>query len=226
MIRIDLGKNPEQRRATSKGKSFKGLPLLNQLKIEKTDIGGVLLLLGAIAFALLPHLFVEQFKERTLQKHEATKAQLSDEQNNLRQDISKYNSYKAELDNFEKQSALLAQRLAAVNDLLSSRSGPVNTLDAIGQSLPAGAWLNQITLTAEPEPSLQFSGSSYSSDDVTDFAEKLGNSIYFQNVELKEVSGEKSAGKEDIKNFSFTAFPKAFKSFKKEQRETASKNPR
>jgi Tfp pilus assembly protein PilN len=182
MIRIDLGKNPEQRRAASKGKSSKGFPLLDQFKVEKTDVGGVLLLLGAIAFAVLPHLFVEQFKERTLQRHESTKAQLSEEQNNLRQEISKYNSYKAELDNFEKQSSLLAQRLAAVNDLLSSRSGPVNTLDAIGQSLPPGSWLNQITLASEPEPTLQFSGSSFTSEEVTDFAEKLSNSIFFQNL--------------------------------------------
>jgi Tfp pilus assembly protein PilN len=226
MIRIDLGKNPEQRRASSKGKSLKGLALLDYLKIEKTDVGGVLLLLGAIAFAFLPHLFVDQFKERAQQAHEATKAQLSEEQNGLRQDIAKYNSYKSELENFEKQSSLLAQRLAAVNELLSSRSGPVNTLDAVGQSLPVGAWLNQITLAAEPEPSLQFTGSAYSSEDVTDFAEKLSNSIYFQNVELKEVTGERAAGKEDIKNFSFSAVPKAFKSFKKEQRETASRNQR
>jgi len=223
MIRIDLGKNPEKRKSSSKGRSVNGSSLLGQFKIEKTDIGGFLLLVGAIAFAFLPHLFVEQFKERALQKHQTTKNQLAEEQNNLKQDIAKYNSYKAELDNFEKQSALLAQRLAAVNELLSSRSGPVNTLDAIGQSLPNGAWLNQISLTSDPEPNLQFSGSAYSSEDVIDFSEKLNNSIYFQNVELKEVVGERSAGKEDVKNFSFTAIPKAFKAFKGTQRETASK---
>lgn len=222
MIRIDLGKNPEKRRSSSKSQGWNSFGLLNKLKIDKADIGGLLLLLGAVAFAFLPHLFVEQFKERSKQKHESEKARLAEEKMGLEQQIAKYNSYKAELDNFEKQSSLLAQRLAAVNELLSSRSGPVNTLDALGQALPAGAWLNQINLTAEPEPNLQLAGSTYSSEDVTDFAEKLANSIYFQNVELKEVSEQRTSGKEDTKSFVFVAVPKVFKKFKKEQRDTAS----
>ncbi|MFM8270289.1 MAG: PilN domain-containing protein, partial [Pseudomonadota bacterium] len=198
--------------------------ILSQLKIDKTDIGGILLLLGAVAFAFLPHLFVEQFKERAQQKHDSAKAQLTEEQSSLKQEISKYNGYKTELENFEKQSALLAQRLAAVNELLSSRSGPVNTLDAVGQSLPSSAWLNQIVLSAEPEPSLKLTGLARSSEDITDFSEKLANSIYFQNVELKEVVVSGGTETDGVRTFTLTAVPKVFKPFGKNQRETASKN--
>jgi len=224
MIRIDLGKTGENRISNNQKKVLKNFAFLEQLKIDKADLGGVLLLLGAVAFAFLPHLFVEQFKEQNQKKHDALKAQLVEEQTSLKQEVTKYKSYKSELENFEKQSALLAQRLAAANELLGSRSGPVNTLDALGQSLPAGAWLTQINLSAEPEPSLQISGSAYTSEDVTDFAERLTNSIYFQDVELKEVVGVPAAGKkEDIRTFSFSAVPKVFKTGKKDSTVKAEK---
>lgn len=216
MIRIDLGKTGEQRARAGKKKSLKNFSVFEKLQIDKSDLGGFLLLLGAIAFAFLPHLFVEQFKEQSQKKHESQKLQMTQEKVALDRQISEYSRYQSELESFEKASALLKERLAAVNDLLASRSGPVNTLDALGQSLPPGAWLNNISLLAESEPSIQFSGAAYSNEDITDLAEKLINSIYFEKVELKEVTGGASGYNSlDAKSFSISAIPKAFKGGKK-----------
>ncbi|NBX81802.1 hypothetical protein EBQ90_01750 [bacterium] len=223
MIRIDLGKDADQRKQKKKSGAPSAFKLPEGLKFERSDLGGVLLLMGACAFSILPYLFVEQFKVRAEEDFKKEKAVLTDSKNQLQQEISKYESYKTELENFDKQRELLAKRIAAVNDVLNSRSGPVSVIDALGQSLPAGAWLNRIELGTRPNPYLNFGGTAYTHEDVTDFAERLAASIYIQSVELKEVIGAKSSNGDDVKNFSFEAIPKGFKGLALGDRDTANK---
>lgn len=223
MIRIDLGKDADQRSKKKKSGDPASFKLPEGLKFERSDLGGVLLLIGACAFSILPYLFVEQLKVRAEEEFNKEKAVLTESKNRLQQDISKYESYKTELENFEKQRELLAKRIAAVNDILNSRSGPVSIIDAVGQSLPAGAWLNRIEMGTNPTSYLNFSGTAYTNEDVTDFAERLGASIYIQSIELKEVSGSKLSNGDEVKTFSFEAVPKGFKGLAVGDRVTANK---
>lgn len=209
MIKIDLGKDTseklksrkKEKKISSEGKAF---------PITKSEISGLLLLVGSIAFSLLPYLFVGQFKDRAIQSIQIKKNELQETKTSIEQEIQKYQSYKTELENFEKQSSLINQRLTSVNELLQTRGGPVNILDAVGQSLPPGVWLNQLELNASPEPSLIFSGSAFTNEEVTDYSEKLSTSIYVEKIELKDLSGSKNEKGEDIKVFSFSAIPKGF----------------
>jgi len=213
MIRIDLGKDAEERaksKKKSKGKVQAPAEERSSGKsLGKDDVSGMVFLLGALAFAFLPYLFVEQHKERTREKNKEATAAVEVERNKIREEIKHYESYKVELENFEKQTKLLNDRLAAVTELLGARNGPVNVLDAMGQSLPSGAWLTEISFSSSGKPGLFFSGRAYSHEDVTDFADKLSASIFFEKVSLESVNDSGDTGKGvGVKNFSFQAFPK------------------
>jgi len=221
MIKIDLGKDAAEKLKTRK-KESKGATADQKASIvTKSEITGLLILLGVIAFSFLPYLFVGQFKERAVQGFNVKKSELQETKSSLEQEIQKYQSYKSELENFEKQSALINQRLTSVNELLQTRGGPVNVLDALGQSLPPGVWLSQVELNALPEPTLVFSGSAFTNEEVTDFSEKLSASIYLEKIDLKDLIGSKNEKGEDIKTFSFSATPKGFGGKQNQSRETA-----
>jgi len=221
MIRIDLGKGSDEK-SSSKKSSFLGGKFSKQLSGLPSDAGSIVFLVAALAFAFLPYLFVDQFKESIRDKQKKDLSALSDSEQIITQDIEKYKSYKAELENFEKQSELVRQRISAVNELLTARTGPVNLLDAIGQSVPAHAWLTSLELTAYPEPSLSLSGSSWTNDEVSDFSDRLSASIYLEKVSLEEINSVKGQASEETKSFLIKAVPKGFKKSSAEERKTAS----
>lgn len=208
MIKVNLGRGTGKRvkKLPKKEKKKAGSPgFLSSL--DKSDMGGMLLLVAALALSLLPYLFLQQYKESAQEKHQLKKQALEEQKNNAEIELRKYESYKAELDSFEKQKAQLTQRLDALNQLLRSRSGPVNIIDAVGQGIPENAWLDKLVLSLGKEKTLNISGSALSSDAITQFSEKLSASIYLSNVSLNEMVNAKE-GDEEIKNFSFVATPK------------------
>lgn len=224
MIRIDLGKSTDEK-SGSKKSSFLGGKFSKQLSGIPSDTGSIVFLVAAVAFAFLPYLFVDQFKESVREKQKKDLSALSESEQVITQDIEKYKSYKAELENFEKQSALVKQRIAAVNDLLTARTGPVNLLDAIGQSVPSHAWLTDLELVSNPEPGLSLSGSSWTNDEVSDFSDRLSASVYLEKVSLEEINSVRGAAQEDTKSFVIKAVPKGFKKLSTEERKTASATP-
>lgn len=224
MIKIDLGRDSEDRaKAKKKPQAQKGPKKSRASNFRVPDIWGTVLVLGAFAFAFLPHLFVEQYKQTTREKHEAARAALSEAKAEAQRDIDKYKSYQVELDNFEKQSALIRERLNAVNELLSMRNGVVNLLDAIGQSLPNRTWLTKIDLKNGNPPTMMFTGSAYSNEDITDFSDKLTASVYLDKVTLEEVISKSGEKGEDAKSFTISAEPKIFSRNVKGDRKTAAK---
>lgn len=208
MIKVNLGRGGETRKKKlSQKKTSRPLSRASLKSINKSDLGGVLLLMAAIALSILPYLFLQQYKASVRQKYESTMRDLEEKKSSVQQELAKYQSYKVELESFEKQKAQLAQRLDALNRLLKTRGGPVNIIDAIGQGIPEDAWLNQLKLNLSDSGSLVFSGAARSSESVTQFAQKLSKSIHLSNVQLNEMVSALD-GKEEIKNFSFEALPK------------------
>jgi Tfp pilus assembly protein PilN len=209
MIKIDLGKDAEERAKGKRKTKAPSVTMPQGLNLGKSDFSGGLFLLGALAFAFLPFLFVEQYKESVREKNRASLSSLEETKNKIKEEINQYQSYKVELENFEKQSKLISERLQAVNDLLASRSGPVSVLDAIGQSLPARAWLTDLSFKSDQDPLIIFSGLAYSHEDITDFSDKLNASIFFEKVNLESVTEGGGIKGQELKNFSFQTVPKA-----------------
>lgn len=208
MIKVNLGRGGETRKKKLPKKKGSAPFIKNSLRgLNKSDIGGALLLMAAIALSILPYLFLQQHKDSLQRKYQVEKQAIEEKKNLAQQELSKYQSYKVELESFEKQKAQLVQRLEVLNRLLKTREGPVNIIDAIGQGIPEDAWLNQLKLNLSDTSSLSFSGSARTSEAVTQFAQKLSKSIYLSNVQLNEMVSAMD-GKEEVKTFSFEASPK------------------
>lgn len=206
MIKVDLGRTSEKKKKSSSISKKKKVDFSALAKLDKSDLSGLILLAGAVALAFLPHLFLQQYKTRIEVSFRAEKRKLEEQKGLAQQELNKYQSYQQELKNFEDQKTVLTQRLDAINLLLKSRSEPIYVLDALSQSIPEGAWLSEVNFQFGESPSLVFSGEAYSSDDVTQLADKLSASIYLTNLKLNEMDSEGS--KTDGKHrFSFTAKP-------------------
>jgi len=208
MIKVNLGRGSETRRKALPQKSKKKSDRLSFLSsMDKSDLGGMLLLVAAGALSLLPYLFLQQYKASVQQRLVSKKQELEEKRNSSEQELKKYESYKSELESFEKQKAQLTQRLDALNKLLRLRSGPVKIINAVGQGLPAAAWLDKINLRLGDDKSLNISGIAMSMVAITQFSEKLSASIYLSNVQLNEMVNGVD-GKDTVKIFSFVATPK------------------
>lgn len=216
MIRIDLGKDSLQSNTTNTRLSA----LLEKLKVNglgangpkkpkiNIDLKGVLIAGVVAAIACLPHLFVAQYKSYIEGQHHFQMNSLKEKQEILSQEIAKYQSYQRELESYEKQKRLIQERLTIVRRLLESRGTPVNILDSIAQSLPHRSWLTQIDFKVNPEPGVTLSGHAYSNEEISDFVDKLTESVHLADVSLENV-GVSRLGKElDVKLFEVKALPR------------------
>ena len=205
MIRIDLGRDE-----LSKGSSKKSLPKIGKLDLSSVQLEPTLILVTVIGLALacLPHVFVSQYSSYIRQEHAQKMKALSDETEALKSEITKYNSFQREMQSYEEQKRLISERLNIVQQLLSSRSAPVSVLDAVGQSLPQRSWLNSIEFTLSPNPKVSVTGRSYSNEEISDFVDKVAESIHLSEVSLDSVASGKSEDGIDVKLFDLHATPK------------------
>ncbi|HUF25114.1 MAG TPA: PilN domain-containing protein [Vicinamibacterales bacterium] len=83
----------------------------------------------------------------------------------------------SEVERFENYRAALAQRVALIEQLRRSQTGPVHLLDEISRALPDRLWLVELTQKGD-EVSIDGRTSTLSA--LTDFVANLQNSQYFR----------------------------------------------
>ena len=209
MIRIDLGKGAG-RKGTSEGtKTSFSLPGNVKIPAIKLDFKRGILVVIASAFAFLPHLFVNQYRAYLTSEHQLTLKTFGAESEKVKQDIARFQTFQKEMESYEEQKKKVRERLDVVKQLLTLRGTPVNVLDAIGQSLPQRVWLGNIDVTLSGQPMISLTGKSFSGEEISDFVDKLGESIYLGDVSLDGVTSQKEADiSGDVKAFQIVAVPK------------------
>jgi Tfp pilus assembly protein PilN len=92
---------------------------------------------------------------------------------------------KQQVDNFEKQKAVLQQKIAVIEELQRNRTGGQQLLDAIANTVGRSdtVWLTSVSRKADV---LSIVGSAGSIDAVANYITQLKRSGYFQQVEIKE----------------------------------------
>jgi Tfp pilus assembly protein PilN len=92
---------------------------------------------------------------------------------------------KQQVDNFEKQKAVLQQKIAVIEELQRNRTGGQQLLDAIANTVGRTdtVWLTSVDRKADV---LSINGSAGSIDAVANYITQLKRSGYFQQVEIKE----------------------------------------
>ncbi len=169
--------------------------------------------LVVLVFAALlggvPHLLYVQFRTFVDDEHAQNKKKLEQQIQTLDSEIVKFSSYQKELESYEKQKGLVNTRLQTVKQLLSSRGTPVAMLDALAQSLPKKGWITDldIDLNSQTVP-IKLAGQAYSNEEVSDFLDKLNESVYFSDVKLEDVGASSVANSIEVKTFRFTLKPK------------------
>ena len=92
------------------------------------------------------------------------------------------------VDQLASRKSELAERLALIDRLRSSKRGPVTLLETVSRSVPDGLWLMEIKQVGG---SVQVDGRAMSLTAVTDFTERLQNSGLFEHpVEILTTATE------------------------------------
>ena len=112
---------------------------------------------------------------------------------------------KQQVDNFEKQKAVLQQRIGVIEGLQRNRTGGQELLEAIANTVSRTdtLWLTSVERKGD---ALTINGSAGSINAVANYITQLKRSGYFQTVEIKESHQDESANKTvQIFIFSLTA---------------------
>jgi len=111
---------------------------------------------------------------------------------------------KQQVDNFEKQKAVLQQRISLIEDLQRNRTGGQELLEAIANTVSRTdtLWLNSVERKGDV---LTINGSAGSINAVANYITQLRRSGYFQAVEIKESHQDEGNKTVQIFVFSLTA---------------------
>jgi len=111
---------------------------------------------------------------------------------------------KQQVENFEKQRAVLQQRIGVVEDLQRNRTGGQELLEAIANTVSRTdtLWLTSVERKGD---GLTINGSAGSINAVANYITQLKRSGYFQTVEIKESHQDENAKAVQIFVFSLTA---------------------
>ncbi|MEZ4752151.1 MAG: PilN domain-containing protein [Bdellovibrionota bacterium] len=202
MIRIDLGKDGLQNlRGRSKNKLLQRLPLPSKFKSRLVlDLSFFSLLGIAVIVAFLPQPFLKQFKIAVTKNHQSKMTEFQAQLKAYEREIANLTPFKAELASYEQQKKAVADRLGIVQNLLAIRTTPVSVLDAIGQSLPKKAWLEEIRVKFTARD-LTLKGLAYTNEQISDYMDKLSESVYLNEVKLVEVTTRRLSNNVDVRNF-------------------------
>jgi Tfp pilus assembly protein PilN len=111
---------------------------------------------------------------------------------------------KQQVENFEKQKAVLQQRINVIEALQRNRTGGQELLEAIANTVSRTdtVWLTSVDRKGD---SLTINGSAGSINAVANYITQLKRSGYFQTVEIKESHQDSSNKTVEIFNFALTA---------------------
>jgi type IV pilus assembly protein PilN len=117
---------------------------------------------------------------------------------------SRLEALKQQVDNYEKQKAILQQKISVIEELQRNRTGGQQLLDAIANTVGRTdtVWLNSVDRKGD---SLAINGSAGSIDAVANYITQLKRSGYFQQVEIKESHQDTSNRAVQIFLFALTA---------------------
>lgn len=100
----------------------------------------------------------------------------------LEQQLARYKPQQEQVEQFKAKKAEIEQKLAVIENLERSRSGPVHIMDELASNIPDRVWLTGLTAD---KGRIGLGGMSLDNELVAVFLSKLDDSPYFANVELE-----------------------------------------
>jgi len=113
------------------------------------------------------------------------------------QQIERFGPQLEKVQEYKKTKAQIEQKLAVIEELEESRSGPVHMLDELAIHAPDRLWITKLQASGR---TVQISGLSLDNELVATFMTALESSAYFKGVELQSTEAK------TINGFKLNAF--------------------
>lgn len=101
----------------------------------------------------------------------------------LEKEIEKFSTQLQQVEDFRRTKSEIEKKLAVIDRLDRSRSGPVHVLDELATHTPERVWLTNVR---SQDGALSIQGMSLDNELVALFLTALNDSPYFDGVELEE----------------------------------------
>ena len=101
----------------------------------------------------------------------------------LEKEIEKFSTQLQQVEDFRRKKSEIEKKLAVIDRLDRSRSGPVHVLDELATHTPERVWLTNVR---SQDGALSIDGMSLDNELVALFLTALNDSPYFDAVELEE----------------------------------------
>jgi Tfp pilus assembly protein PilN len=162
------------------------------------------------AFILGFTLFLMVWENQNIRALQAQLQQLELQSNELQVKAEEKQKEVDAIKGVAKQASELEDKLKILKLLSHLRLREVKTLDFIQSSIPEKVWLQSVNYESDKENfelgNFHFTGSSVTTEDLTDFVKKLEDSAYLYEVIVvknEEVKSQESHS--SLRNFEFTA---------------------
>ena len=202
MIRINLIQKKQASYVNAGGRTtgvgigtFKGLGgggLSEALPLMKS-IGLPLLFCVAANFAY--DYYIQQVTdEMTLES-----SKLTEEKSRIEKELLKIKGFESVKIELERNELVLRTKIETIEKLIRGRDFTVKSLVTLAQAMPRDIWMTEVAAT---DTAFELKGGTVDLGLVSDFMSKLGQSIYFRDVTLKNTSADASGHQA---NFDLTA---------------------
>jgi type IV pilus assembly protein PilN len=162
---------------------------------RKADMQQQLLLLGlALGASLAVCLLAEFAMLAATSSAEARVMQLNSR-------ISGFQTQLAQVEDFKKKASEIERKLGVIHKLDLSRSGPVRLLDELASRSPEKLWITKLRTEGTR---IQLDGISLDTELIAEFLNKLNDSLYIKDVELKKTELADASGLK-LNSFQVTA---------------------
>jgi len=149
------------------------------------NIGGFnlsLLNVKLVVFSIIALYGVEMlvggFFEGQLEELNAKQVALVSEQRRVSGKLRALADIKKQVENLNKQEAILAKRIDVVKEIVGKRQNPFRILKYVAENTPQEIWLDEIELS---DRNLKLKGSSKSWKSIGEFLQNLKTSIFFDS---------------------------------------------
>ena len=162
---------------------------------RKADMQQQLLLLGLVIGVSVVVCLIGQFAMlASISSAEGRVAQLNSQ-------ISEFQSQLQQVEEFKKKASEIERKLDVIHKLALSRSGPVRLLDELASRAPQKLWIT--SLQAEGTR-IQLKGMSLDTELIAEFLNRINDSPYLKDVELKSTELAEAGGLK-LNSFQVTA---------------------
>jgi len=162
---------------------------------RKADMQQQLLLLGLALGASLAVCVMAEFAMLAANSRAQTRV------SQLNSRISGFQTQLAQVEDFKKKASEIERKLGVIRKLDLSRSGPVRLLDELASRSPEKLWITKLRTEGAR---IQLEGMSLDTELIAEFLNKLNDSQYIKDVELKKTELADASGLK-LNSFQVTA---------------------